>query len=62
MQSEMVETFKNFDDMSLLTISIGIARAENSETSIDELINQSDKAMYKAKQNGKNCCFIYSEE
>ncbi len=61
MQSEMIETFKDFEDMRLLTVSIGIARAEGAETSIDELINQGDSAMYKAKQSGKNCCVVYSK-
>ncbi len=61
MQNDMVKTFKNFEDMRLLTVSIGIARADSSETSIDELINQGDRAMYKAKQSGKNCCTVYSE-
>ncbi len=61
MQSEMVKSFEDFEDMRLLTVSIGIARAENAETNIDELINQGDSAMYKAKQSGKNCCIVYSE-
>lgn len=61
MQSEMIKTFKDFEDMSLLTISIGIARAESAQTSIDELINMGDSAMYTAKQSGKNCCVVYSE-
>lgn len=44
-----------------LTISIGIAKYENGE-SIDSLINRSDKALYSAKQKGRNRSAVLQEE
>ena len=44
------------------TISIGIAQLNNEQSSIDSFINQADKAMYKAKQTGRNKTCIDSVE
>lgn len=43
-----------------LTVSIGIAKL-STENSIDELIEKSDKAMYEAKQTGRNKVIFYKE-
>ena len=37
-----------------ITVSIGIAEAEQEDKSADGLIDRADKAMYLAKQNGRN--------
>lgn len=44
------------------TISIGISTlSANRDISLDELINQADKALYDAKHTGKDKTVIYSE-
>ena len=37
-----------------ITISIGVAEKKRSDASINPVIKRADKAMYKAKENGKN--------
>lgn len=37
-----------------VTISLGIAEAHNTSHSLDALIHHADKALYKAKQSGRN--------
>jgi len=46
------------------TISIGIAELNGEQKDIDDFINQADKAMYKAKQLGRNqtCIDIVKED
>lgn len=45
------------------TTSIGIAIAKpKDKLSLDTLISQADKALYKAKNSGKNCAYIYKGE
>ncbi len=44
-----------------ITISIGVAEAAAStEQSMDEFIDQADKALYKAKDNGRNQVFNFN--
>ena len=38
-----------------ITVSIGIARLEESTNSFDELVSNADRALYQAKGNGRNC-------
>ncbi|MDD2639611.1 MAG: GGDEF domain-containing protein, partial [Arcobacteraceae bacterium] len=50
-----------FNDITIhLTVSIGIAKLTN-EKNIDELIEKSDKAMYQAKEAGRNQVCSYKE-
>lgn len=44
------------------TVSIGVAALTNDKSSIDSLLIQSDKAMYKAKRSGRNRVCIYGAE
>ncbi|MBI3398853.1 MAG: diguanylate cyclase [Deltaproteobacteria bacterium] len=45
-----------------LTVSIGIAEFPSDATSIEELIDRADKAMYVAKARGKNKIVGYEQE
>ncbi len=48
-------------DLSV-TVSIGLASYPNDSIDAKDLIEKADKAMYFAKQNGRNQCWIYKEE
>jgi len=50
-------------DKAAITIgaSIGISIYPDKAKSSDEIIKQSDNAMYIAKDSGKNCAIIYKE-
>ncbi|HSG93492.1 MAG TPA: GGDEF domain-containing protein, partial [Methylotenera sp.] len=37
-----------------LTVSIGVTTLKNKDTNIDMLLNQADKALYEAKETGRN--------
>ena len=43
-----------------LTISIGIACFEQNFDCFDSLLSKADAALYKAKEKGRNCIFIYN--
>ncbi|MGB1311195.1 MAG: putative bifunctional diguanylate cyclase/phosphodiesterase [Leucothrix sp.] len=45
-----------------ITASIGMAVANNGQTSFSSLCKKADMAMYKAKQSGKNSYHQYSDE
>lgn len=47
------------NEVGQVTASFGIADLHNNETTAS-LINRADKALYKAKLNGKNCIYIAS--
>jgi diguanylate cyclase (GGDEF)-like protein len=45
-----------------VSISLGVATAENNlSISYEDLIRQSDKALYLAKENGRNRVEVYTE-
>ena len=44
------------------TISIGVANTENAHaTTIEQLISNADRAMYRAKQNGRNRVIVWED-
>jgi diguanylate cyclase (GGDEF)-like protein len=46
-----------------ITVSLGIASVDfNSETSIDQLVEQADQALYKAKQGGRNQVCLWKRD
>jgi diguanylate cyclase (GGDEF)-like protein len=44
------------------TISIGVAIKEKSTVSIDQLLSRADRAMYRAKQAGRNRVVVWDEQ
>ena len=46
------------DQNIFVTVSVGVAAYLQHGTTIEELVNASDKAMYKAKKSGRNCIEI----
>jgi diguanylate cyclase (GGDEF)-like protein len=55
-----LETDKNF----VVTLSIGIAETKNepADVSVKAVISRADKALYKAKEDGRSRTVIYCEE
>ncbi len=45
-----------------LTTSIGVAEVEDTDDSINQIIVRADKALYNAKNSGRNKTIIYSEK
>lgn len=58
----LLETFQTSDRLRVMSASIGIAFATDPEVKVDDLIRQSDLAMYAAKQSGKSRYCVYSPE
>lgn len=46
-----------FSDINSMTISIGVAEFKDTDT-VKALLERSDKALYQAKHNGRNCVII----
>ena len=54
--------FKDEDNNEFfVTISIGISEYKKSDTSNDEIIARADKALYYAKNNGRNRTVVYND-
>lgn len=43
-----------------ISMSTGLAHYQGDALKIDKLVSQADKAMYKAKSEGKNCISLYA--
>lgn len=58
---KLIEYYREIPAMKNLSISAGIAQTNPDETkSIDQLIHESDRALYCAKNCGRACCCIYN--
>lgn len=53
---EINERLINCIENVSLSLSAGVAYAATSDASLEELMNKSDIALYKAKHEGKGCC------
>jgi diguanylate cyclase (GGDEF)-like protein len=56
------QAYFGFDDLNLhISVSVGITELKNSEFNLDDLISQADKAMYQAKELGRNAIVNYKQ-
>jgi diguanylate cyclase (GGDEF)-like protein len=62
-KDEIQNTTINYTNEQInITASIGITFSNENNTDIDELITEADKALYEAKNNGRNKIVIYQKE
>ncbi len=47
---------------NILSVSIGITALSGNLLNKEDLLHQSDNALYTAKDKGRNCCYIFSSE
>lgn len=59
--SEMRKKGKEMDFFTVVSMSIGIVWNAPCDTSLEQLLNKSDAAMYEAKQSGKSCYLFYND-
>ena len=45
-----------------LTVSAGVASWRGDEPDAEALLRKADKALYKAKQTGRNCVVVFEED
>lgn len=57
-----VECFNMIEGATIInrTISIGVASYDHKYTNFHQILDKSDKAMYKSKENGKNITTVYN--
>ncbi|MGX5173879.1 diguanylate cyclase [Aliikangiella sp. IMCC44653] len=64
----LAETLRSYfndttiNDITQITISVGVATGDASKQNLDELISLADKSLYKAKQNGRNQVVLIDAE
>ena len=49
--------YRQFAMTAAITASIGVAQHRGQD--LDKLMSQADHALYRAKQNGRNCTCLY---
>lgn len=54
--------FENSEDQLVVTLSVGTASYPKDATDVDELFAKADRALYIAKEKGKDRFIIYNEE
>lgn len=52
---------KEMDFFTVVSMSIGVVWNASYDTDLEQLLSQSDAAMYEAKQNGKGCYMFYND-
>lgn len=62
-QTTLVKQCLKIDNKEIcMTLSIGIATLNDKHTNFEQLINEADKAMYQAKENGRNRIEVSGEQ
>ena len=59
---QMEHAFQASPQLRILSASIGIAQTDDPSVKLDTLIQQSDQALYTAKQQGRARCHAYRDE
>lgn len=59
--SQMRKKGKELKFFTVVSMSIGVVWNASRDTGLEQLLNQSDAAMYEAKQNGKSCYMFYND-
>lgn len=59
---QLVSVYQQDSGLQCLTVSAGIAYADEQPVPIDVLMNRSDEALYAAKTSGRSCYRVYTEE
>lgn len=59
--TQMRRQGKEMDFFTVVSMSIGVVWNASHDTDLEQLLNQSDAAMYEAKQNGKSCYMFYND-
>ena len=56
-----IERFSDCPEMAVMTVSAGIS-SQSGECNAEQLMHNSDSALYKAKKGGKSRYYFYEEE
>ena len=59
---QLIAVYRQDPGLECLTVSAGIAYADEHPLPIDVLMDHSDQALYAAKSAGRSCYRVYSEE
>ncbi|MCM1251328.1 MAG: EAL domain-containing protein [Clostridium sp.] len=59
--SAMGKKSQEMDFFTVVSMSIGIVWNAPDDTRLEQLLNESDAAMYEAKKNGKSCYLFYND-
>lgn len=62
---QMRDTYGQQEEFRLITASVGVVNAMSvpkKERTVSGLLHLTDGQLYKAKNNGKNCYFVYGED
>ena len=60
----MRDEYEKQKEFKGITASAGIVstvKLDTKEKKISDILQMADEMLYKAKKNGKNCCFVYGE-
>ena len=61
MLDKLCSTYAATENLHILSASVGITQSHDSNEDIDILLQQSDIALYQAKQNGRGRYWLYDK-
>jgi len=59
---QLLSVYQQDEQLSCLTVSAGIAYADEQPVPIDVLMSRSDEALYAAKSSGRSCYRVYGRD